>query len=142
MKTVYIISLLFPILFIIPRHSKTEQSFRIKGIVTDSIHNEPVPFACARLFINDTIRGFGISDLDGRFIIADSELITDKNDKLSLRVDFVNGIYKEVVLNSDSLNYIRISLCIKEKISVSQIKIWRDAFIEQNKLDKWFYCNE
>jgi hypothetical protein len=141
MKILLLTSILIPFLFVSFQKNEHKTTTRISGTVSDSLSGEGMPFVCIKFLLNDTLHGFGISDFDGYFRINYSGSIRN-NDKTSLQFFYINDVFKTVILKNDSLTDLNIILKIHGKTTKTELDKWRDDFIKEHHLERWFYCGE
>ena len=92
------IILIFAFLSLLSFEQETDGPFyKYRGQIVDSLTGDSLPFLGLKLFVNDTLRGYGITGLDGKYVIV-CQYKFDTINKFELEFHSQSGIFKDMLL--------------------------------------------
>lgn len=114
-------------MFQIPEQKLAEPTL-IQGHVYNPKTNEPILFAGIKIFVNDTLFNYTVSDFYGEFRSRTVRRITSA-DKLELEFHYAGNYFNEVNLRFDSTQNLKIDMAIKDSLSPKEIMKWKTNFV-------------
>lgn len=125
MKYLILILILFTF-FSFTRNSAVQQR-KVTGQIVDSITMEGQPFLGIKLFLNDTLRGFSISDLDGNFT-AQCQKEIELTDRINLEFHSPSGMFDQREIHPFTNRKIIVYYKMEDSISTKELYKWYGHF--------------
>ena len=102
-----------------------DRNFNIfRGQILDTITHEGLPFLGVKAFVNDTLWGFGVSDLEGKFTVT-CPLVVDSFDKVVLEFHGPSGIFEERNIDPVDKSIIKVKHTVHDSITTKISYKWR-----------------